>query len=135
MRDRAQPFRVALRVMLLVIVPHGFDVPPLLWERAAVVACGSAADMVAALQGSPAPVVVVTDGLAGEDLDTVANAIRPRGQSCIEVRSTRWDGESPSPVSAACRGVISGFGPNGLAAAAALLTPESESARTPAAGR
>ena len=42
--------------------------------------------------------------------------------TCIEVRSARWDGTSPSPLSAACRGVISGFGTRAIATAVSLVS-------------
>ena len=67
-----------------------------------------------------APCVLVSDGLHADTGAAVAGTIRARGGPVIEVRSVAWDGESPSPVSAACRGVISGFGANGLVAAVAL---------------
>jgi hypothetical protein len=81
----------------------------------------TAFDAVVALKASDAPAVLVTDGLDQEDLDSLASVIRERGGPCIEVRSARWDGETQSPVSAACRGVISGFGANGVRRAAELL--------------
>lgn len=110
--------------MLLVLVPHDFEVPPQLWERAAILPYGSADDLVAALAQSHDGAAVVTDALPESSLERVAAAIRASSQPCVEVRSGRWDGESFSPVSAACRGVISGFGPNGLLAAASLLEGE-----------
>ena len=81
----------------------------------------TAFDAVVALKASDAPAVLLTDGLDLEDLDSLASAIRERGGPCIEVRSERWDGETQSPVSAACRGVISGFGANGVRRAAELF--------------
>ena len=81
----------------------------------------TAVDAVISLRASDAPAVIVTDGLDPEDLDSLANAIRERNGPCIEVRMVRWDGETQSQVSAACRGVISGFGMAGLARAIGLL--------------
>ena len=81
----------------------------------------TAFDAAVALKASDAPAVLVTDGLDLEDLDSLAAAIRERSAPCIEVRSSRWDGETPSPISAACRGVISGFGADGIRRAAELL--------------
>ncbi len=78
-------------------------------------------DAVVALKASPAPAIIVTDGLEIEDLDALAGAIRERGAICIEVRSARWDGETQSPVSAVCKGVVSGFGTLGIARAAEQL--------------
>jgi 3-dehydroquinate dehydratase len=51
-------------------------------------------------------------------------AIRAAGAQVVEVRFTRWDGEEHSEVSAACRGVIAGFGMEGVAAAVGLLVQE-----------
>jgi 3-dehydroquinate dehydratase len=78
-------------------------------------------DAVVALKATTLPAVVCTDGLAPEDLPALAAAIAAHPASCIEVRSAAWDGEATSPVSAACRGVISGFGPHGLRRAVELL--------------
>ena len=69
------------------------------------------------------PLVLVSDGLDVPELATIASAVRESGRPCIEVRSERWDGESPSPLSAACRGVISGFGIEAVRHAAAALDP------------
>lgn len=71
------------------------------------------------------PCVLVSDGLHADTEAAVAAAIRSAPGPVVEVRSLRWDGESPSPVSAACRGVISGFGAAGVAAAVGVLTGES----------
>lgn len=81
----------------------------------------TAVDAVISLRASDAPAVVVTDGLDAEDLDSLTNAIRERGAPCIEVRMVRWDGETQSPVSGACRGVVSGFGMDGVGRAVELL--------------
>jgi hypothetical protein len=105
---------------VLVLVPRGFAVTGLP-EGVMFVPFQTAFDAVVALKASDAPAVLVTDGLDQEDLDSLASVIRERGGPCIEVRSARWDGETQSPVSAACRGVISGFGANGVRRAAELL--------------
>jgi len=78
-------------------------------------------EVLAALRGE-GPAVVCTDGLGGGWLEAVAAAIRERAGPVIEVRSERWDGVTHSPVSAACRGVISGFGASGVAAAVGVLS-------------
>ena len=57
----------------------------------------------------------------------VASAIRQANRPVVEVRTQRWDGELLSPVSAVCRGVISGFGLSGVEAAVALLRREAAS--------
>ena len=65
--------------------------------------------------------VLVSDRFTADEIAQIAGAIATLGKPVIEVRSTRWDGESPSPLSAACRGVIAGFGDAGAAAAVRLL--------------
>jgi 3-dehydroquinate dehydratase len=81
----------------------------------------TAFDAVVALRASEVPAVLVTDGLDSEDLDSLAGAIRERGGPCIEVRFGSWDGETHSAVSAVCRGVISGFGRDGVVRAIEFL--------------
>lgn len=54
--------------------------------------------------------VLVSDSIADTELTRVAGAVNQSGTPCIEVRSEPWDGTTFSPLSAACRGVISGFG-------------------------
>lgn len=78
-------------------------------------------DAVVALKATTLPAVVCTDGLAPEDLPSLAAAIAAHPASCVEVRAAAWDGESGSPVAAACRGVVSGFGARSLCRAAELL--------------
>jgi len=81
----------------------------------------TAFDAAVALRASDAPAVLVTDGLDAEDLDTLAAALKGRGGPCVEVRLSGWDGETHSPVSAVCRGVISGFGADGVLRAVEFL--------------
>jgi 3-dehydroquinate dehydratase len=81
-----------------------------------------AGGLAAAVRAAAGPVVVWSEGLAAGEEAEVAAAVRSLGADCIEVRPERWDGESPSGLSAACRGVISGFGVNGVRAAVAVLT-------------
>jgi hypothetical protein len=54
--------------------------------------------------------VLVSDSIADAELPRVARAVHESGTPCIELRSAPWDGTTFSPLSAACRGVISGFG-------------------------
>ncbi len=110
--------------MILLLVPPGFDVPPSLWERCAVITYPTTDDALAALAMPHDALAMVTDTLLESDLPRVADAIRANAKPAVEVRSQRWDGDAFSPISAACRGVISGFGPNGLLAAAGLLLGE-----------
>lgn len=81
----------------------------------------STLDVVVSLKASDLPAVICTDTIAEEEAESVAAAIRERSAPCIEVRLAAWDGESHSPVSAACNGVISGFGVDGVVRAAQYL--------------
>jgi hypothetical protein len=105
---------------VLVLVPAGFDPGPLP-PGTAIRAYGDVPSAAAALRGTDAPAVICSDALSGDGLAQVAAAVGDRPGQCIEVRSTRWDGEAHSPLAAACRGVISGFGADGVRRAAALL--------------
>lgn len=78
-------------------------------------------DAVVALKATTVPAVICTGGLAPEDLEPLAAAVAAHPAPCIEVRNDAWDGESHSPVAAACRGVISGFGVAGIRRAVELL--------------
>lgn len=82
---------------------------------------GNSLDLVVTLRATANPAVIWSDDVDEESLEAVAAAVRGREGACIEVRNKRWDGQSFSPLSASCRGVISGFGAGGLAAAAGLL--------------
>jgi hypothetical protein len=90
--------------------------------------CGSPVELANALRGQWDAAILLTGGIPDELLAAIAESVRASGRPVIEVRSDRWDGATPSPVSAACRGVISGFGPAGAAAAAALLQREAGAA-------
>lgn len=81
---------------------------------------GNALDLVATLRATANPAVIWSDDVDEESLEAVAAAVRDRQGACIEVRSGGWDGQTFSPLSAACRGVISGFGAGGVAAAVGL---------------
>ncbi len=89
-------------------------------ERAVVLTYGNALDLIVSLRATANPAVIWSDGLEVDSLEAVAAAVRDRRGPCIEVRGEGWDGQTFSPLSAACRGVISGFGERGLAAAVQL---------------
>jgi hypothetical protein len=89
-------------------------------SEATVVRYATASEVIAAV-AAPGDVVLVSDGLGPADLDAVAAAIRGRPGQTIEVRSERWDGETVSPLSSVCRGVISGFGMAGVVRAVEVL--------------
>jgi hypothetical protein len=73
------------------------------------------------LERHAGPAVLCSDGLESPDHERVAAAIRASTRDVIEVRAARWNGTDESPVSAACRGAIAGFGPAAIACALRLL--------------
>jgi 3-dehydroquinate dehydratase len=101
---------------VLVLAPAAIAV-----ELAGAVPYSSLEDVTAALTSTDGPAVLVSDGLLEEQLAALAAEIRRLRRQVIEVRAERWDGASFSPLSAACRGVISGFGLDGIGAALHLL--------------
>jgi 3-dehydroquinate dehydratase len=104
-------------VSVTVFAPTAVELP-LLPDDVAVVRYATVRELVRGLrEGMRA--VIVTDGLAGGD--AVAHALRSLGVSAIEVQSERWDGETHSQLTAACRGVIAGFGAGAVAYAVAAL--------------
>lgn len=105
---------------VLVLVPRSATVGALP-ESTMFVHFQTAFDAAIALKATNAPAVLVTDGLDAEDLDMLATALRDRTGTCVEVRFGAWDGEEHSPVSGVCRGVISGFGQQGVIRAIELL--------------
>jgi len=66
------------------------------------------------LRAAPGPVVLWSEGIEGDDLRRLAETVSGLAVGVIEVHPRRSDGLAASPLSAACRGVISGFGPNGI---------------------
>ncbi len=80
-------------------------------------------EWLAALRADPTRGYIVWAGAVPMSrVAEVVQTVAGRSSRCIEVRAERWDGHSPSPLSAACRGVISGFGLNGIHAAVKLLS-------------
>ena len=106
---------------VLVLIPRHVPAPSMP-ETVMFVPYQTAFDAAISLRATDAPAVLVTDGLDPEDLDTLAAALRERSGQCIEVRLGPWDGETHSPVSGACRGVISGFGQHGITRAIEYLS-------------
>ena len=104
-----------------VLVPEGVSGEAPALEGTLKLTYGAALDLVVSLRALANPAVILSDGLAEDALDAVAAAVRDHSAACIEVRLERWDGHTFSPLSAACRGVISGFGMNGVGAAVSLL--------------
>lgn len=114
---------------LIVIIPAAAPAPAFP-AGATVVRWVDVATLLSALERDGAsPCILVTDGLHADTEAAVAGAVRAREGTVIEVRSARWDGETASPVSAACRGVISGFGLRGLEVAVSLAIGDLVSAR------
>ena len=105
----------------VLVLVHQSSPPGQLPTGSLLVPFETVVDAVVALKATSISAVVCTDGLASEDLPSLAAAIAARPAPCIEVRAAAWDGESGSPVAAACRGVISGFGTNGVQWAVELL--------------
>ncbi len=109
---------------VLVLLPAASAAAQSLPPGTPVVPYTNAVDVIVTLRASSGDVVLDSDGLGEDTLASVAAALRARSGTCIEVRARAWDGESHSPLSAACRGVISGFGPAGIREALALLSRE-----------
>ncbi len=103
---------------LLVILPAGLAPPPLP-EGVKVRTCAASGEVAAALRQAGGDVVLCVDGLP--DAEMIAGAVRTVEATVILVEPGPWDGETHSPVSAACAGVIAGFGIAGVSAAVALL--------------
>lgn len=107
-------------MQLLVVAPAALELPAS--EGVRVLRYTNSHEAAAALRARTVPAVFVSDGLRESELEEVAQAVQSGpAAAVIEVRAQRWDGRSWSPVSAACRGVISGFGPRGVEAALRAL--------------
>lgn len=89
-----------------VLVPPGVD----LEAPAALVVTYDPAAPAAAFSQAPGPVAFVSDPAL--DVPAAVAAIRAHPHPVVEVRPTHWDGFSPEPIAAVCRGVIAGFGPS-----------------------
>lgn len=62
--------------------------------------------------------VIVLDALTADEIATLEKHLLADGERrCIAVLARKWDGFEPVPLVAACRGIISGFGLAGVAAA------------------
>lgn len=79
------------------------------------------AELSARLVEFPGPLALVSDSVDGAAADAVALAVRQHGSPVVEVRLAHWDGEEHSPIGAACRGVIAGFGARGVREAVRFL--------------
>ncbi len=108
-----------MSVLLLVPAAAGPVAPPPGANQRVFATAGEAA---AALAADPSPAIILTDSVDAAAQEAIAAALRAHPRPCIEVRSARWDGTSPSPLSAACRGAISGFGTRAIATAVSLVS-------------
>ena len=104
---------------VLILLPAGATPPPLP-EGVDIRTCATATEVVAALAAATGDVVLCLDGSGGDTAEVAAAAAAVDG-TVIEVKQGAWDGETPEAVSAACAGVIAGFGIAGVSAAVALL--------------
>jgi len=111
--------------MIVVLAPalHARELPDL-GKDVRVVAYANLAEAIKALPAAGESAVIWSDGLFEDDPTEIAPFVRVRGTATIEVRASHWDGRTPSHLSAACRGVISGFGPDGVKRAVELLRSE-----------
>lgn len=107
-----------------ILVPAGREAEVGRIDASFLLPYGTALDLVVSLRAISNPAVIWSDGLVEDSLDAVAAAVRDHAAPCIEVRSEKWDGQSFSVLSAACRGVVSGFGASGVIAAARLAAAQ-----------
>lgn len=107
----------------LIVVAPASAAGGLALQGAALRLYHTASEAAAALQ---APgwdaAVLLSDAIPPAEEPALATAVRAAGRPVIEVRRERWDGETWSPLTAVCRGVISGFGLAGVAAAVRAAT-------------
>ena len=103
---------------VLVILPAGVTAPPLP-DGVEVRVCATVAEVTAALAAATGDVVLCA-GVPGEVAGS-EDAVAAVAGAVIQVELESWDGVTHSAVSAACAGVIAGFGTAGIAAAVALL--------------
>ncbi|GIW13733.1 MAG: hypothetical protein KatS3mg062_1172 [Tepidiforma sp.] len=107
---------------VLVILPA--DAPQeLAWPGAEVHRYRSPLDIPGILRGSALPVILVRDRIPPEHSGAVAEAVRAHPADVIAVGSAPWDGATPDPLAAACRGIVSGFGYGAVARLVALAAP------------
>lgn len=108
---------------ILVYVPQDAALPGLTASDISVIHYESSSELERLLAGSNdgSAAVILSTGFDINEQETIAAAVRSSGARVLEVREERWDGFSASPLSAACRGVIAGFGANGISAAIAAL--------------
>ena len=107
---------------MLILIPHGaLPADGYVLQGCDVVEWHVPDDIVRALGGLTAEVtaiILMTDGLPESAVANVIQSVQACGAPVVEVRGQQWDGLSPAPLAAACKGFISGFGVEGAWAAA-----------------
>ena len=68
--------------------------------------------------------VIVLDELTPGEVAQFEGLLAASGRTSVAVLVRRWDGFEPLPLANSCRGIISGFGVAGIAAAVRELTPQ-----------
>lgn len=107
---------------VLVLVPA--DAPAdLAWPGAEVHRYSSPLDIPGLLSSCPLPAILVCDGIGPAHAARVADAVRAHGAPVVAVSSQPWDGETPDPIAAACRGIVAGFGYAAVARLLPLIAP------------
>jgi hypothetical protein len=111
---------------VLVLVPHGAVPDGAAIDGCRVVTWRSGDDVLRELEAAAAEglagVVLVSDGLPPDHAAAVVETVRTCRIPVVEVLGGQWDGFSRLDLSAAGRGMVSGFGIEGAWAAAKALT-------------
>ena len=94
---------------VLVLLPAACA-PGLAWPGAEVHRYSSPLDVPGILASCPLPAILVRDGIPASHAERIADVIRAHPRPVIAVATTPWDGETPDPIAAACRGIVAGFG-------------------------
>jgi hypothetical protein len=107
---------------VLVLLPAACE-PGLAWPGAEVHRYSSALDIPGLLATCPMPAILVRDGIPPDHADRIAEVIRAHPAPVIAVAKAPWDGETPDPIAAACRGIVAGFGLRAIDRLLELLRP------------
>ncbi len=94
---------------VLVLIPHHAPAD-LDWPGVELHRYTSPLDIPGILANCPLPALLFRDDLEAAHAGRVADAIRAHPAPVIIVSARPWDGETPDPVAAVCRGVVAGFG-------------------------
>jgi hypothetical protein len=107
---------------VLVILPA--DAPAdLAWPGAELHRYRSALDIPGILRSSPLPAILIRDRVEHAHAAKVAEALRAHPAPVIAVSTAPWDGETPDPIAAACRGIVAGFGYGAVGRLLEVLAP------------